>query len=201
MHKKVALIASAKDFAASPSRYSSPIAPPMALLCLGSYLAAHDVPVELIDVQMDFGLALTAEATEVVCQRVVRHLCDEAETLLWIGISEITSMGNGVTLARHIHAALPDIPIIFGGYFPSTNYQRLLLDNPAITAIVRSDGEDAALQISQCLAQGRTFPTDQIPNLAWQEGGRFGLRRSVRSRSPTCPSSILPCCTTAATTS
>lgn len=171
MHKKVVLIASAKDFAASSSRYSSPLAPPMALLCLGSYLTSHDVPVELLDVQMDFGLALTTEAAEVVCQRVVRHLCDEADRLLWIGISEITSMGNGVALACHIHAALPEVPIIFGGYFPSTNYERLLLENPAITAIVRSDGEDAALQISRCLAQGRPFPTDQIPNLAWREGG------------------------------
>ena len=44
---------------------------------------------------------------------------------------------------------------------------------PFITAIVRGDGEAAALQISRSLAQGRSFLSDQTPNLAWLDEGEI----------------------------
>ena len=35
------------------------VSPPTSTLSVGSYLAAHDVPVELLDMQVDFGFGLT----------------------------------------------------------------------------------------------------------------------------------------------
>ena len=43
---------------------------------------------------------------------------------------------------------------------------------PFITAVVRGDGESAALEISRCLAQGRSFLSDQTPSLAWLDEGQ-----------------------------
>lgn len=167
--KKVVLIASANDFAgnANVAQFTTPLAPPMSTLALGSYLAAHDVPVELVDVQIDFGFGLTRQAERLVAQRVAQYLHDQAQDIAWVGISQLANADNGLTLAQEIHTALPDTPIIFGGYFPSNNYEFLLQECPFITAIVRSDGEAAALEISRSLAQGRSFLTEQTPNLAW----------------------------------
>ncbi len=167
--KKAVLISSPNDFAgnANVARFTTPLAPPLGILALGSYLAMHNVPVELIDVQMDFGFGLTREAEKIVCQRVAAHLCDQAEEIAWIGISQISNSGSGIILAQEIHAALAQIPIVFGGYFPSSNYRTLLKRYPFITAIVRGDGEAAVLQISRSLDQGQSFLVPSTPNLAW----------------------------------
>lgn len=165
MKQKVILLSIGNDY----PRYEEhvPAFPPMSILALGSYLAAQDVPVELLDVQMDFGFGLTSAAEQVVCQRVARYLQSQADAVAWVGISQLSNASSGILLAQEIRTALPETPIIFGGYFPSCNYELLLRKYPFITAIVRGDGEAAALQISRSLAQGEPFLCDQTPNLAW----------------------------------
>jgi radical SAM superfamily enzyme YgiQ (UPF0313 family) len=56
---------------------------------------------------------------------------------------------------------------VYGGYFPTRVYELLLKSCPFITAIVRGDGEAAALHISRLVADGQPFPSKHIPNLAW----------------------------------
>jgi hypothetical protein len=169
MKEKVILLSIGNDY----PRYEEhvPAFPPMSILALGSYLAAQDVPVELLDVQMDFGFGLTSAAEQVVCQRVARYLQSQADAVAWVGISQLSNASSGILLAQEIRAALPETPIIFGGYFPSCNYELLLRKYPFITAIVRGDGEAAALQISRSLAHGQPFLCDQTPNLAWLDAG------------------------------
>lgn len=169
--KKAILISSDKNYAEYPEEVMP--APPLNILALGSYLIAHGVPVELIDLQVDFGIGLTQTSSRIVHQRVARYLRDQAETIAWVGISQMASTQNGVPLAREIHAVLPDVPIVFGGYFPSRLYRRLLKEYPFVTAVVCGDGEISSLQISRCLAEGRSFPSKQIPNLAWLNEGEI----------------------------
>jgi anaerobic magnesium-protoporphyrin IX monomethyl ester cyclase len=171
--RKAVLIAPPNDFAGNVNvrRFTTLLAPPMGILALGSYLSAHDVPLELIDVQMDFGFGLTYAAERIAFQRVAQYLYDQADDVAWIGISQLSNASTGVTLAQEIHALLPELPIIFGGYFPSGAYRALLERVPLITAIVRGDGEVAALEISRSLAQGRPFLDDRVPNLAWMNEG------------------------------
>ena len=173
--RKAVLIASANDFAnnANVVHMTTLMSPPTGILALGSYLVAHDVPVELIDVQVDFGFGLTPAADQQISQSVATYLRDQAGDIAWIGVSQLANASGGLGLAEAIRAALPDIPIIFGGYFPSSTFELLLERYPFITAIVRGDGEAAALEISLCLAQGRTFLTAQTPNLAWREDGEI----------------------------
>lgn len=173
--KKAILLASANDFASNINvvQFTTPLVPPLGILALGAYLAAHDVPVELIDVQVDFGLGLTHAAEQVVAQRVAQYLRHQADAIAWVGISQISNSSSGIVLAREIHTALPETPIILGGYCPSSIYQQLLAEHPFITAIVRGDGEAAALEISRCLAQGQSFLSEQTPNLAWRDDGEI----------------------------
>lgn len=172
MKKAVLITPSSGDFADNiEATYSLLLTPPLGILTLGTYLAAHDVPVELIDVQMDFGFGLTHAAERIVFQRLTQYLRDQADDIAWIGISQLSNRGTGTAIAQEIHAVLPDVPIIFGGYFPSTAYRSLLEKYPFIMAIVRGDGEAAALEISRSLAQGRSFRCDETPNLVWSDGG------------------------------
>lgn len=173
--KKAILISAANDFAgnANVARFTTPLAPPMNILALGSYLVAHDVPVELIDAQMDFGFGFTRAAERIASQRVAQYLRDQADAIAWIGISQLSNALSGTVLAQEIHEALPDIPVIFGGYFPSGNYRFLLENYPYITAVVRGDGEAAALQISRSLAKGQSFLSEETPNLAWRDAGEI----------------------------
>jgi len=170
--KKVVLIAAPLDYARELGAFPyipSP-APPTGVLSVGSYLAARDVPVELIDVQMDFGFGPTPDIVQVVMRRVAHYLSSQAGEIAWIGISQISNTESGIILAQEIRARLPDTPIILGGYFPTNNYRALLSGYPCITAIVRGDGEAAALAISHSLAEGRSFLSDSTPNLAWRDG-------------------------------
>lgn len=172
--KKTMLISVPEDYASTLKvfDYVLPPSPPLGILSLGSYLKAQGVPVELIDVQIDFGIGLTHAATKIVAQRVARYLRDQIQDIAWIGISQLSNASNGVTLAQEIHEQLPNIPIVFGGYFPSYAYKALLEQYPFITAIVRGDGEVAATEISRGIAEGHTFPFGQTSNLAWREKGQ-----------------------------
>lgn len=167
--KKAVLISGSNDFAGNANvvRFTSLLAPPMGVLAVGSYLEAQGVPVEIIDVQMDFGFGLTHAAERIVARRVAHHLAQQSDAIAWVGISQLSNSGNGILLARTIHDVLPDKPILLGGYFPSTTYPVLLEKHPFITGIVRGDGEAAALEISLRLNEGRTFLSQDVPNLTW----------------------------------
>ena len=75
--KKAVLIAAPNDFSGNvnAAQFTTLLAPPLGILALGSYLASHDVPVELIDVQVDFGFGLGYPAEKAVADRVVGIRC------------------------------------------------------------------------------------------------------------------------------
>jgi uncharacterized Fe-S cluster-containing radical SAM superfamily protein len=171
MKDKAVLLHVGSDFPRWEEQF--PQIPPLGILALGSYLAEHGAPVELIDVQMDFGFGLNAASERVIAERVARYLQDQVNSIAWVGISQLSNTASGIGLAQEIRTALPETPIILGGYFASCSYQLLLREHPFITAIVRGDGEAAALQISRSLAQGQSFLCDQTPNLAWLSGGEI----------------------------
>jgi anaerobic magnesium-protoporphyrin IX monomethyl ester cyclase len=168
--KKTVLIAAPPDYS---SQEELSLHPPLGILALGSFLAAHGVPVELIDVQTDLGVGLTREAERIVSQRVAQYLRDQGGELSWVGISQLSNGLSGILMAEEIHTALPDVPLVLGGYFATAMYRSLLQQYPFITAVVRGDGEAAALQISRCLAQGCSFLSEQTPNLVWRDGDRI----------------------------
>jgi radical SAM superfamily enzyme YgiQ (UPF0313 family) len=82
-------------------------------------------------------------------------------------------MFEGTSPIDDIHAALPEVPMIFGGYFASIDYHVLLEKYPFAAAVVRGNGELAALEISRSLSEGRSFLSDRTPNLAWAENGEI----------------------------
>ncbi len=139
--RKAVLVVPPNDYAANLNtlQIASLLAPPLGALSLGTYLQSAGVPVELVDVQVDCGLGLTPEADLALAQRVAEHLAAQADEIGWVGISCLSNATTGLTLGQEIARLLPDVPIILGGYFPSTNYALLLERFPFITAVVRGD--------------------------------------------------------------
>jgi len=171
--RKAVLVVPPNDYAANLNtlQIASLFTPPLGVLALGTYLQANGVPVEVLDVQVDFGLGLTAEADLAVARRVAQHLAAEADEIGWVGISALSNATTGLTLGSEIARSLPEVPVILGGYFPTTNYSRLLQGYPFISAIVRGDGEAAALALSHTLERERRLShPERIPNLAWRDG-------------------------------
>lgn len=179
MPKKVVLIAPHNDVATfnALARQMTVPGPALGIMTVGSYLAANDVPVELIDVQVDYGVATNPEAARAVYDRITRHLSDQADAISWIGFSHMSSLDNSLPLSQKIHSVLPDIPIVFGGYSAARNHETLLKDYPFVSAVVRGDGERAALQISRSLAKDKSFSSCPSPNLAYRDGGEIRTGR------------------------
>lgn len=187
--KKVVLIGSVEGLnpVSTPPGWVNKVSPPLSIVAVGSYLRAQGVPVELIDTEVDFGLGLTREARLAVSLRVASYLAPQAEEIAWVGISMHTNVSLGMSEdtspIEAIHAALPNTPIILGGYLASIEYHVLFEKYPFVTAIVRGDGEAPALEISRRLAKGEPVPSDQIANLAWTERGEIRTT-PIQSLSP-----------------
>ena len=110
MTKKVVLIASTNDFAGNANvvHMTTLMRPPTGMLDVGPYLAAHDVPVELIHVQVDFGFGLPTVADRVASQRVAEYLRDQGDDIAWIGASQPSNASGGLALAAGAISILTD---------------------------------------------------------------------------------------------
>ena len=187
--KKVVILGSVEGLnpVSTPPGWLNLVAPPLSIVAVGSYLRAHGVPIELIDIEVDFGLGLTPEARRVVGRRVASYLAAQADDIAWVGISMHTNLSLGMSEDTSpidaIHAALPNTPMILGGYLASIDYHELLRKYPFVTAVVRGDGEATALEISRRLARGEPVPCDQISNLAWDQQGEI-LTTPIQSLPP-----------------
>ena len=78
---------------------------------------------------------------------------------------------------RAIRQARPDIPIVWGGYFPSL-YPEATLNARYVDYAVRGQGEDALLELLQALRGKRPF--DSILGLSYKDA--FGLPHSNAER-------------------
>ena len=91
-----------------PSYRSIEAAPPLALLALAPIAEQRGLKVDIIDstVQPDFR------------ERIVQQL----DNALCVGISIVTGpmIVEAIEVAKAVKAARPDIPVILGGWHPST---------------------------------------------------------------------------------
>jgi anaerobic magnesium-protoporphyrin IX monomethyl ester cyclase len=149
---------------------------PLGGLAVASYLDAQGVPVQHIDLAMDRGIPLDAQAQDRVFGRLAEELAADAGKIAWIGLSMLASTDDALILGPVLRAALPDTPIVLGGYHPSSCWERVV-EFEWLTAVVVGDGEHAAAKITENLAGGRPLGED-VPNLAVR-GGSAPLNETV----------------------
>ncbi len=94
-----------------------------------------------------------------------------ARKLTAIGVTVMPGpqLAQAVPDSRRLKAALPDVPIVWGGYFPSQHARTCLLDE-AVDFCVRGQGEDTLLELVELLLRGGSPAA--ILGLSWKDGTR-----------------------------
>jgi radical SAM superfamily enzyme YgiQ (UPF0313 family) len=92
-------------------------------------------------------------------------------TVLAVTVMPGPQLSQAVPVCKAVRAALPNIPIVWGGYFP-TQHTDTVLRSSFVDFVVRSQGEQPLLQLLEALRSSRPF--DAVSSLSWKEtGGRI----------------------------
>jgi anaerobic magnesium-protoporphyrin IX monomethyl ester cyclase len=79
---------------------------------------------------------------------------------------------SAIAAAKAIRAQRPDVPIIWGGAFP-TVCPDAAARAPYVDYVVRGQGEDTIAELLETLAAGRTEPLSSIAGLTWRRDGEI----------------------------
>jgi radical SAM superfamily enzyme YgiQ (UPF0313 family) len=91
-------------------------------------------------------------------------------TLLAVSVMPGPQLSQAVPVCEAVRRALPDVPIVWGGYFP-TQHTDTVLQSSYVDYVVRSQGEQPLLQLLQALRSERPF--EAVGSLSWKgSGGR-----------------------------
>jgi radical SAM superfamily enzyme YgiQ (UPF0313 family) len=139
--------------------WSTPSKPPlpMALLALGSMLEGE------FDYRIIDGNVVLDVVDETVALASQHRLTAIAITTM-IG----PQLANAIRISRALKKWLPDVPIIWGGYFPSQHADVCLRD-AAVDYCVRGQGEQSFLALARVLTSGGT--AEGIPGVSVKRNG------------------------------
>ncbi|MBI1880357.1 MAG: B12-binding domain-containing radical SAM protein [Chloroflexi bacterium] len=142
---------------------------PMSLLALGSALE-DKCEYEIVD-----GNLLTDPT-----QQLIDILKTKKATAVGMTVMPGPQLNHAVLLAKKIKAALPDLPIIWGGYFP-TQHSDVILESGYVDFAVRSQGELTLLELMDTLRHGGSLAG--INGLSYREGDKI-VHNAPRSLIP-----------------
>src|SRR5206468_9575605 len=111
-----------------PSYRSIEGAPPLALLALAPIAEKRDLVVDIVDSTID--------------PRYRERIIEQLDDTVCVGISIVTGpmIVEAIEVARAIKAARPDVPVVLGGWHPSTLAEQSLTA-PYIDIVVSGQGE------------------------------------------------------------
>lgn len=90
-----------------------------------------------------------------------------AVSLLAVTVMPGPQLTQAVAVCRRVKAALPHVPIVWGGYFP-TQHTDTVLRAPYVDFVIRSQGERALLQLIEVLHRGGVL--NSVGGLTWKAG-------------------------------
>ena len=132
---------------------------PLSLMSLAAVLGdAH--PWTLID-----GNLIPDPAAEIVAR--LEAAPPSAVKLLAVTVMPGPQLTQAVAVCRRVKAALPDVPVVWGGYFP-TQHADTVLASPLVDFVVRSQGEQPLLQLIAALRSGGSLA--RVTALSWKAG-------------------------------
>src|SRR5262245_40208388 len=107
-----------------PSYRSIEAAPPLALLALAPIVAERGLAVDIVD--------------STVEPRYRERILDQLDDTVCVGISIVTGpmIYEAIEVARAVKSAKPDVPVILGGWHPSTLAEQSL-KAPYVDVVVR----------------------------------------------------------------
>src|SRR5262245_7776083 len=111
-----------------PSYRSIEAAPPLALLALAPIAEQRGLTVDIIDSTIE--------------PRYRERILEQLDDAVCVGISIVTGpmIVEAIEVARAVKSARPDVPVLLGGWHPSTLAEQSLAA-PYIDVVVRGQGE------------------------------------------------------------
>lgn len=146
---------------------------PLSLLAVSAVIA-DDYDVEFIDGN------LVADPAE----RIIERATATRAKLLAVTVMPGPQLRQAVPVCKQVKAALPDLTILWGGYFP-TQHHEVILNSDFVDYVIQGQGEAPFRQFVDTLHSGGAL-TD-IPSLAYKNGGIH-----VNERAPYVPMDNLP---------
>src|SRR3989449_136344 len=127
-----------------PSYRSIEAAPPLALLALAPIAEQRGLAVDIVDSTIEPRYR----------ERIIEQLSDT----VCVGISIVTGpmIEEAIEIAMAVKCARPDVPVILGGWHPSTLAEQSL-KAPYVDVVVKGQGEITFGQILDRLVSGRTM--------------------------------------------
>lgn len=141
-----------------PAYDGPPLSAPLCLLSLASTLRAANFEVVVIDaaIEPDYKARILKEASGALC----------------LGVSVLTGpmIQGAIDVSTAVKNAIPDLPVIFGGWHPSLLPDETLSE-PFVDFVVRGQGEMTLLEVAEALEERKPF--GEIRGLFWKsEDGR-----------------------------
>jgi radical SAM superfamily enzyme YgiQ (UPF0313 family) len=138
---------------------------PLSVLSLGAALP-EDVTWAIVDGNLE-GADPAAEAAAIVAARAGT---DDPVRLVGMTVMPGPQLLSAVPVARALKERFPDLPIVWGGYFPSL-YPAPVLRAPFVDYLVRGQGERTLVDLLAVL-EGRVDPAT-VAGLGWKaaDGG------------------------------
>ena len=112
---------------------------PLSILALAAVLEGREDYV-IVDGNVD------PRPTETICDLLSRHHVE----LLGVTVMPGPQMVAAIEPCRTVRARFPQVPIVWGGYFPSI-YSDAALNAPYVDYVVRGQGEDTLLELLAAL--------------------------------------------------
>lgn len=126
--------------------------------CLAAVLRAQGISVHLLDTPiLDWEVERTLEYLRPFSPKIV-------------GISALQAQSEGAAgIVKGLRGRGFEGPIVLGGQFPTFCYDRLLVDFPEITAIIRGEGEVSFLELVRRMLEGKSW--EDCPGVAYRKNG------------------------------
>lgn len=131
---------------------------PLSLLSLAAVLDGRH-PYRLVDGNL---LADPAEA--------ILEIAQGETSVLAVSVMPGPQLTQAVSVSKRVRAALPELPIVWGGYFP-TQHADTVLNSVFVDFVIRSQGEMAFLELLNLLGSGGSFSS--VASLSYKDGTRI----------------------------
>jgi radical SAM family protein/B12 binding protein len=133
---------------------------PLSLLSLAAALG-DDYPWTLVD-----GNVVRDPAAEIIA-RVSAAAASKTWTMLAVTVMPGPQLTQAVSVCRRVKEVFPDLPIVWGGYFP-TQHTDTVLASAIVDYVIRSQGERPLIELIAALESGA--PLSGVSALSYRDG-------------------------------
>lgn len=132
---------------------------PLSLLSLGAVLEGR-ADYRIVDGNVD------PDARGTVLRALAEEPCD----LVGITVMPGPQVGPAIEIASAVRAFRPEVPIVWGGYFP-TLYPEAAINAPYVDYVVRGQGETTLLDLLARLPEPGPDVLSTVAGLTWKRDG------------------------------